>query len=191
MKLKDGMLLYHGSYACVEEIDLGQCEAGKDFGKGFYLTSDFHQARSFIRSSIIKARNTGQIPLSQNFGYVSSFRFYNPGEGISIHEFEDADKEWLWFISQNRRKKLAGDLVPLINNDIFNAEIVIGKVADDTTNPVITTYLNGLYGDVKSDKAVNFAIDQLLPDHLVDQYCFITERAVSCLKFQEARKYVI
>ena len=79
----------------------------------------------------------------------------------------------------------------LINNEIFNAERVIGKIANDTTNPVITTYLNGLYGDVKSDKAVNFAIDQLLPDHLVDQFCFITERALGCLKFQEARKYVI
>jgi len=191
VKLKEGMLLYHGSYACVEEIDLGQCASGKDFGKGFYLTSDPNQARSFIRSSIIKAQNAGQIPLAQNFGYVSSFRFYYPEEDISIHEFKDADKEWLWFISQNRRKKLAGDLVPLINNDIFNAEIVIGKIANDTTNPVITTYLNGLYGDVKSDKAVNFAIDQLLPDHLVDQFCFITERALGCLKFQEARKYVI
>ena len=74
MKLKDGVLLYHGSYACVDNIELGQCAAGKDFG----------------------------------------------------------------------------------------------KIANDTTNPVITTYLNGLYGDVKSDKAVNFAIEQLLPDHLFD-----------------------
>ena len=41
----------------------------------------------------------------------------------------------------------------LINNEIINAERVIGKIANDTTNPVITTYLNGLYGDVKSDKA--------------------------------------
>ena len=57
MKLKDGMLLYHGSYAYVEEIDLAQCVEGKDFGKGFYLTSNPNQARSFIRSSIIKARN--------------------------------------------------------------------------------------------------------------------------------------
>ena len=185
------MLLYHGSYASVEKIDLGQCVEGKDFGKGFYLTSDPNQARSFIRSSIIKAQNSGQISLSQNFGYVSSFRFSYPKEDISIQEFEHADKEWLWFISQNRRRKLAGELVPLINNALFNAEIVIGKIANDTTNPVITTYLNGLYGDVKSEKAVSFAIEQLLPNQLVDQFCFLTERAISCLSFQEARKYVI
>lgn len=29
MKLKDGMLLYHGSYASVENVDLNKCEAGK------------------------------------------------------------------------------------------------------------------------------------------------------------------
>ena len=40
MNLKDGMLLYHGSYTPVERIDLGMCSDAKDFGKGFYLTSD-------------------------------------------------------------------------------------------------------------------------------------------------------
>ena len=39
MKLKDGMLLYHGSYTSVENIDLNQCMNGKDFGKGFYATA--------------------------------------------------------------------------------------------------------------------------------------------------------
>ncbi len=48
-----------------------------------------------------------------------------------------------------------------------------------------------MHGDIKTEKAVNFAIEQLLPDHLSDQYCFLTEGAVSCLEFQEARKYVI
>jgi hypothetical protein len=104
-----------------------------------------------------------------------------------VHEFNNADKEWLWFISQNRRKRLAEELIPLINDSILNAEIVIGTIANDTTNPVITAYLNGLYGDVRSEKAVNFAIEQLLPDHLSDQYCFLSEDAICCLEFQEAR----
>ncbi|WP_049945166.1 DUF3990 domain-containing protein [Butyrivibrio sp. AC2005] len=191
MKLKDGMLLYHGSYTSVENIDLNQCMNGKDFGKGFYLTSDPNQARSFIRASLIKAQNTGNAPITQNYGYVSSFRYHKPEQEIAVHEFENADREWLWFISQNRRKRLAEDLIPLITGKIFDAEIIIGKIANDTTNPVITAYLNGLYGDIKTEKAVNFAIEQLLPDHLSDQYCFLTEDAVGCLEFQEARKYVI
>ena len=36
MILKDGMLLYHGSYAPIDKIDLSMCASGKDFGKGFY-----------------------------------------------------------------------------------------------------------------------------------------------------------
>ena len=54
MKLKDGMLLFHGSYTPVEKIDLERCVKGKDFGRGFYLTSDLNQTRNFIRSSILK-----------------------------------------------------------------------------------------------------------------------------------------
>ena len=154
MKLKDGMLLYHGSYTSVENIDLNQCMNGKDFGKGFYLTSDPNQARSFIRSSLIKAQNTGNAPITQNYGYVSSFRYHKPEQEIAVHEFENADREWLWFISQNRRKRLAEDLIPLITGIIFDAEIIIGKIANDTTNPVITAYLNGLYGDIKTEKGL-------------------------------------
>lgn len=191
MKLKEGMLLFHGSYTKVESIDLNQCLKGKDFGKGFYLTSDPNQAKSFIRASLIKAQNTGKAHITQNYGYVSSFRYHKTANEVIVHEFKNADREWLWFISQNRRKRLAEDLIPLIDKSILNAEIIIGKIANDTTNPVITAYLNGLYGDIKSEKAVNFAIEQLLPDHLYDQYCFLTDNATCCLEFQEARKYVI
>ena len=52
MILKDGMLLYHGSYAPIHEIDLSMCASGKDFGKGFYLTDDLEQAKGFIKNSL-------------------------------------------------------------------------------------------------------------------------------------------
>ena len=39
LTLTDGMLLYHGSFTQVSQIDLGKCKAGKDFGRGFYVTS--------------------------------------------------------------------------------------------------------------------------------------------------------
>ena len=190
MKLQDGMLLFHGSYAAVEQIELNQCMPGKDFGKGFYLTSDANQARSFIKSSLTKAQNYGLIPHSQNYGYVSSFRYHKPETDLPIHEFEQADREWLWFISQNRRGSLAKRLIPFIDPSIFHAEIIIGKIANDTTNPVITAYLNGLYGEIDSDRAVSLAVSLLMPDHLKDQFCFLSQKAIRCLEFQEARKYV-
>ena len=44
---------------------------------------------------------------------------------------------------------------------------------------------------ILSEKAIKIAIDQLMPEHLIDQYCFLTQRAIDCLEFQEARKYDI
>ncbi len=190
-KLKNGMLLYHGSYAKVEKIDLGMCANAKDFGKGFYLTSDVKQARSFIKSSIIKAQNSGEASLDQNYGYVSSFRYYEPKDGILTYEFLESNKEWLWFIAQNRRSRLAKQLAPKIDPEVFKAEIIIGKVANDKTNATIMTYLGGLLGEVDTEQAVNTAINMLMPNKLEDQFCFLTEASISCLKFQEARRYDI
>lgn len=189
MKMKDGMLLFHGSYTAIKKIDFNMCLAGKDFGSGFYLTSDLPQAIGFIRTSILKAQRFGNVPLTQNYGYVSSFKYH--ADGLKIFEFDKADREWLWFIAQNRRPHLAGSLAERIDTEAFNADVIIGKVANDKTNPTITAYLNGLYGDILSERAVNFAIEALLPNHLEDQFCFLTQKAVDCLEFQEAKKYVV
>jgi hypothetical protein len=48
MKLEEGMILYHGSYAEVSSISLEKCSKGKGFGVGFYLTSDKDQAISCL-----------------------------------------------------------------------------------------------------------------------------------------------
>lgn len=66
MKLKDGMMLYHGSYTPVQNIDLTKCAVGKDFGKGFYVTADELQAKNFIRTSLLKAKRSKHIDDSQN-----------------------------------------------------------------------------------------------------------------------------
>ena len=55
LELKDGFVLYHGSYCEVKAPDLGKCAKRKDFGQGFYLTTSKEQAESFLRTSITKA----------------------------------------------------------------------------------------------------------------------------------------
>lgn len=54
-KLVDGMLLFHGSYCEISAPDLEKCAPYKDFGKGFYLTSSYEQAKNFINTSLKKA----------------------------------------------------------------------------------------------------------------------------------------
>ena len=44
LELKDGFVLYHGSYCEVKEPDLAKCAKRKDFGQGFYLTTSKEQA---------------------------------------------------------------------------------------------------------------------------------------------------
>ena len=189
MKLKDGMLLYHGSYLEINTIDLQKGSPARDFGKGFYLTSDSEQARSFIKSSIRKAEDIGVIPPGQNYGFVTVFRYTDQGENLSVYEFASADKEWLWYISSNRRAKLSALFQGRMNTDLKNADIFIGKVANDTTNRVLAAYLNGLYGDIASDEAAKIAIMQLMPERLVDQFCFRSEKAVRTLQKVETIKY--
>lgn len=189
MKLEDGMLLYHGSYLGITKIDLDCCSVGKDFGKGFYLTEDKLQAVHFIKTSLKKAKNLKQIPENQRAGYVSVFRYHESTEAVPVYRFKTADRNWLWFISMNRRAFLAERFSKRLEAELLGAEIVIGKIANDTTNPTIAAYLNGLYGDVESDMAVDFAIHQLMPDRLKTQYCFLSEKAIACLEPVEVIRY--
>lgn len=189
MSLQDGTILYHGSYASIETIELSRCAAGKDFGKGFYLTADQEQARRFIQTSLRKAKNVGEVTSGQAHGFVSSFVFHKPQAPLDVFEFPDANEEWLWFVSLNRRTLLAKQLSAKVSPRLFGSDVIVGKIANDTTNPVITTYLNGLYGPVESSASASVAINMLLPNRLKLQYCFLTERAVACLEPLGATRY--
>lgn len=39
------MKLYHGSNTDIQQIDFVKSKPNKDFGRGFYLTADKHQAQ--------------------------------------------------------------------------------------------------------------------------------------------------
>ena len=48
------MILYHGSNIEVRNPHLLKIQRDMDFGKGFYTTSDFQQAPSFLRFAEVK-----------------------------------------------------------------------------------------------------------------------------------------
>lgn len=178
MILKNGISLYHGSYAKIESINLENCMDGKDFGIGFYLTSDYAQAAKFIKTSIAKAIKNKFIEETVNTGYVSEFRF-NKNCDIDVYDFKKADKNWLHYVAGNRKQGIFEDEVKRLQH----YDIIIGKIANDATNRVITAYLNNVYGEVGSHSADRTAISLLFPNRLSNQFCFKTQDSVSCLEF--------
>ena len=81
--LDDGMLLYHGSYCEVVSPDLQKCAPYKDFGKGFYVTTSYDQAKNFVATSLKKAKAQKMVDEAQEHGVITIFR-YMPVENVEI-----------------------------------------------------------------------------------------------------------
>lgn len=186
MTLQNGMLLFHGSYTEISSVDLSKCKQGKDFGRGFYLTSSYEQARSFVPLSINKQINEGNLPGDYSIGYISIFKL-NLTDDVKIHTFESADKEWLHFVATNRRKSL----FPTLRQNYLSYDIIGGKVANDQTARTLQLYTSGGYGVPGSDSADDIAIMTLLPNRLEDQFCFCSEKAIHTLQFVRSEIYDI
>ena len=82
--------------------------------------------------------------------------------------FTEPDVAWLKYTANNRRNENATD----------DYDVVIGPVANDKTQPVITAYFSGLYTEEE-------AIRRLLLQKLKDQYAFKSEAALHKLRFCE------
>lgn len=177
-ELKKGMRLYHGSYCEVSKPDLSKCARYKDFGRGFYLTSSRDQAQNFAK--IVTGRTAGRsADFAQAFGVVSIYTCHDPSD-LSIYDYPTADVNWLHCVVAHRRNSNFPNLI----KQMTAYDVISGKVANDDTNITITAYLDGLYGEIGSDRADQICISLLLPERLQDQFCFRTERALSTLVFE-------
>lgn len=172
------MIVYHGSYMTVALPLLEKCEDGKDFGKGFYVTTSKKQAERFCKTAVGKALKNGKIKEKQDIGYVSRYKF-SINKNLSIFEFDATDELWLKCVAGHRKSSL-------FDNEIEKWEsydIIIGKIANDNTNRVITNYINGDYGNPDDDSAIKIAISLLKPEKLSDQECLRTDKALRSLSF--------
>ncbi len=186
-ELQDGILLYHGSYASIPQIDLNRCFGGLDFGRGFYLTSSYEQAYNYVQLSVKKAIRIGSVPEDFNLedGQISVYKFhYDPN--ILAYYFQDATIEWLHFVAANRKK----DLFPQLLKKYSTIDIIGGKIADDQTARTLQRYISGadfgIPGTAEADKAV---IKKLLPNRLKDQFYFRTQEAIDHLEFIRSDRY--
>ena len=122
------MILYHGTNCFIDKIDLNKCRPYKDFGKGFYLTSSYIQARRFVKTSLRKAKMEKFIDEKKTTGYINQFEFdVTLLKQLKTHEFAEANREWLHCVVAHRRRDVFQELIPMY----MPYDIMIGKIADD------------------------------------------------------------
>jgi hypothetical protein len=154
------MILYHGTNADIEVIDLTRGLRFKDFGKGFYVTPDRATA---IRMAQKRARLFGGSPTLISYELDEIALHSN----LNVKIFpEKACVEWLLFVDANRDRKNT--------KPIHDYDIVIGPIANDGVVLQLTNYREGIYSP---DEAA-----RLLQDKYLDQqYFFGTEHALTFL----------
>lgn len=186
IELSNEILLYHGSYMEVPDIDLSKCSNGLDFGKGFYLTTSFEQALDYIPAAVKKNKRRKRMPEHFNVrdGCVSVYRFHAE-PGLLIHIFQTADVDWLHYVASNRNDLLFADF----RKKLEAHDIVGGKIANDSTAATLNAYISGDFGTPGTDRVDAFTIGGLLPDRLKDQFCFRTERSLKSLEFIRSERY--
>lgn len=156
------MKLYHGSICIISKPNLEILNYKTDFGKGFYTTTDYEQAKKW--SKIKKQRLENQLNVHK---YVNVFE-YEEKVDLKILDFEEATKEWLQFVYSNRQS----------NTLMHNYDIVKGPVADDRLYQVLAGYEDGTYDEEETIKRLKTYV-------LSNQVSFHTDLALSCLKYVE------
>ena len=154
------MILYHGTNADIEAIDLTKGLRFKDFGKGFYLTPNRETA---CRMAQKRARL---------FGGTATLITYELDDSalqsdLKVRVFpEKASVEWFLFVDANRDRKS--------KQPVHDYDIVVGPIADDGVILQLTNYREGIYSPEEAAR--------LLQDRYLDQqYYFGTERALNYL----------
>jgi len=153
------MHLYHGGTEIIERPEIRAANRPVDFGDGFYTTSDFKQAANFakLRADFRK----------KNFGIVNDYEIDEKlFADFSILKFENPNEEWFDFVVDCRR-----------GGRLFEKyDLIIGPVANDRVFRVLDFYEAGVY-------TKEYAIAELLPYRLSNQYAFFNKNLISNLKF--------
>jgi hypothetical protein len=156
------MLVYHGSYTLIDEIDLEKCRPYTDFGKGFYVTKYKHHAENWAKKSGERYKTDGCITV---FNYIDSSFV----DCICKKKyFNGYTEEWLDFIANNRNV----DSV----EQAHDFDIIEGPVANDKVQNKLQYYLTG-----KISK--NDFLKELTYHEETHQICFCTIASFQTLKF--------
>ncbi len=157
------MELYHGSTERVESPEIRIPNRTLDYGAGFYLTSSYEQAESWVRRKF-----KGNIVR----GWLNVYD-YNPDAEteLSVLSFDKPDERWLDFVMENR-----------MNKDFTHSyDIVKGPVADDRVYASFALYEAGILGK-------DALISELKAYKLVNQTLLHSEASLKTISFIKAEE---
>lgn len=158
------MKLYHGSIEIVTVPEIRTSNRTLDYGGGFYTTTSFEQAESWVRRRM-KEQDAMR-------GAVCVYEFDESAlSRLNCLIFNAPTEEWVDFVMANRTQK----------GFVHTYDIVYGPVANDKVYAAFALYEGGVL-DKQS------LIKELKTYKLVDQYLFHTDdalKALSFLKYEE------
>lgn len=156
------MKLYHGSNMSIGVIDLKRGRRGKDFGQGFYLSLDRHQAQLMAERTVDR-EESGEATLTI-YQFDDSI-LSNPSD-LKVKVFESYSQEWAEFIMMNRQNKT--------HAQAHDYDIVYGPIANDKVGLQISRYQLQYIPMEELIRQLSF----IRPTF---QYFFGTERAIRLL----------
>ena len=155
------MILYHGSFVVVNQPDLVHFRKNVDFGKGFYVTPIFEQAKKWCN----RFKRRGKE------GIVSRYIFDEEScKDLKVLKFEAYSEDWLDFILNCRS-----------GQDGTDYDLVIGGVANDKVFNTVELYFDGFIDKAEAIKRLQYEKPNL-------QIAFRTIKALSYLKFEGSEK---
>ena len=165
LELKDGFVLYHGSYCEVKEPDLAKCAKRKDFGQGFYTGESYEQAISFV----------------SGFEHSSVYYIRFNDTSLKCKRYK-VDQEWMMTIAYYRGGALdeykEHPTIKMLAEQSRDCDYIIAPIADNRMFQIINSFINGEITDEQCKHC-------LAATNLGMQYIFISEKAVSQAKLIE------
>lgn len=163
------IVLYHGTTADFSVVNLTHCKDKKDFGKGFYTTTDINQAVNLARRMQAREYSDGDAYAK---AYVYSFKIDRELlKQYKTHTFQTASISWIDYILKNRYSNYRNEI---------DYDLVIGKVADVVAKRVMNSFITQ-YGMEATKEQKLQLIKALKPDNLTDQFCFKSNDIIEIL----------
>lgn len=151
------MILYHGSSLEIVVPDLNHSRLNVDFGRGFYVTPLYEQAKKWC----------GKFKRRGKAGVVSRYSFDENRESVlRTLEFDSYSEDWLDFILNCRNGK-----------DTTDYDLVVGGVANDKVFNTVELFFDGLIDKTEAINRLRYEKPNL-------QICFRTEKALGLLCFE-------